>query len=60
MVDKRGALILIVITTIGAPIGVWLLQFASTDLVWWLYVGVLVFLAAYVRAIKPLASSPST
>ena len=29
MVDKRGALVLIVITTIGAPIGVWLLQFAS-------------------------------
>jgi uncharacterized membrane protein YfcA len=46
LVDKRGALILIVITTIGAPVGVWLLQFASTDLVWWLYVGVLVFLAA--------------
>ena len=45
MVDKRGALILIIVTTIGAPIGVWLLQFASTDLVWWLYVGVLVFLA---------------
>ncbi len=41
MVDKRGALILVVITTIGAPLGVWLLQFASTDLVWWLYVGVL-------------------
>ena len=46
MVDKRGALILVTITTIGAPIGVWLLQFASVDLVWWLYVGVLLFLAA--------------
>jgi hypothetical protein len=45
MVDKRGALILVIITTIGAPVGVWLLQFASTDLIWWLYVGVLVFLA---------------
>jgi uncharacterized membrane protein YfcA len=45
MVDKRGALILVIITTIGAPLGVWLLQFASVDLVWWLYVGVLVFLA---------------
>lgn len=45
MVDKRGALILVIITTIGAPVGVWLLQFASVDLVWWLYVGVLVFLA---------------
>lgn len=51
MVDKRGALILVVITTIGAPVGVWLLQFASTDLVWWLYVGVLIFLA--VRMLMP-------
>jgi uncharacterized membrane protein YfcA len=55
MVDKRGALILIVITTIGAPIGVWLVQFASTDLVWWLYVGVLVFLA--VRMLMPKRAS---
>jgi hypothetical protein len=38
-------LILVAITTIGAPVGVWLLQFASTDQIWWLYVGVLVFLA---------------
>lgn len=46
MVDKRGALILVTITTIGAPLGVWLLQFASVDFIWWLYVGVLLFLAA--------------
>ena len=51
MVDWRSAIPLVVITTIGAPIGVWLLQFASTDLVWWLYVGVLVFLA--VRMLLP-------
>jgi uncharacterized membrane protein YfcA len=51
MVDRRGALVLVVITTIGAPLGVWLLQFATTDLVWWLYVGVLVFLA--LRMILP-------
>ncbi len=51
MVDRRGALALVVITTIGAPLGVWLLQFATTDLVWWLYVGVLVFLA--LRMILP-------
>ncbi len=55
MVDKRGALILVVITTIGAPIGVWLLQFASTSVVWWLYVGVLVFLA--VRMLLPRRAS---
>ena len=55
MVDNRGALILVVITTICAPVGVWLLQFASTDLVWWLYVGVLVFLA--VRMLLPKGAS---
>ena len=47
MVDKRGALILVTITTVCAPIGVWLLQFATVDLVWWLYVGVLLFLAFF-------------
>ena len=55
MVDRRGALILVVITTIGAPVGVWLLQFASTDLIWWLYVGVLVFLA--IRMALPKGAS---
>ena len=55
MVDRRGALILVIITTIGAPLGVWLLQFASTDVVWWLYVGVLVFLA--VRMAMPKRAS---
>jgi uncharacterized membrane protein YfcA len=55
MVDRRGALILVTITTFGAPLGVWLLQFASTDLVWWLYVGVLVFLA--VRMALPKRAS---
>ncbi len=51
LVDRRGALILVIITTIGAPLGVWLLQFATVDLVWWLYVGVLVFLA--IRMLLP-------
>ncbi len=55
MVDRRGALILVIITTIGAPIGVWLLQFASTDQIWWIYVGVLVFLA--VRMAMPKRAS---
>jgi uncharacterized membrane protein YfcA len=55
MVDRRGALILVIITTIGAPLGVWLLQFASTDLIWWLYVGVLVFLA--IRMALPKGAS---
>jgi uncharacterized membrane protein YfcA len=55
MVDKRGALILVTITTIFAPIGVWLLQFATVDLIWWLYVGVLLFLA--VRMALPKGAS---
>ncbi|GIV89813.1 MAG: UPF0721 transmembrane protein [Chloroflexus sp.] len=45
MVDWRTALPLLIITTIVAPIGVWLLQFVPTTTVWWIYVGVLVFLA---------------
>ena len=55
MVDKRGALILVTITAIGAPLGVWLVQFASPDLVWWIYVGVLLFLA--VRMALPKGAS---
>ena len=45
MVDWRTAIPLLIITTIVAPIGVWLLQFVSVDVLWWIYVGVLVFLA---------------
>jgi uncharacterized membrane protein YfcA len=55
MVDKQGALILVSVATVVAPIGVWLLQFASTDLVWWLYVGVLCFLA--LRMLLPSGAS---
>jgi len=45
MVDWRTAIPLVLITTIAAPIGVWLLQLVSTSTVWWIYVGVLFFLA---------------
>ena len=51
MVDWRSAIPLVAITTIGAPIGVLLLQYASTTQVWWLYVAVLVFLA--IRMLLP-------
>ena len=51
MVDRRSAFVLVAITTLCAPIGVWLLNYASTALVWWLYVAVLVFLA--VRMLLP-------
>lgn len=52
MVDWRTAVPLLVITTLVAPIGVWLLQFASTTVVWWIYIGVLLFLA-YRMAFPP-------
>jgi len=56
LVDRQGALVLVVLTTIGAPLGVWLLQFASTEVVWWIYVGVLVFLAIRMLLPKPAAA----
>jgi len=52
MVDWRTAIPLLFITTITAPVGVWLLQFVSTIVVWWIYVAVLVFLA-YRMAFPP-------
>jgi len=52
MVDWRTAVPLLIITTIVAPIGVWLLQFVPTNVVWWIYVGVLLFLA-YRMAFPP-------
>lgn len=52
MVDWRTAVPLLIITTIVAPAGVWLLQFVPTDVVWWIYVGVLFFLA-YRMAFPP-------
>jgi uncharacterized protein len=51
MVDRRGAIALVVITTIGAPLGVWLVQQVTVETVWWLYVAVLIFLA--VRMLLP-------
>ncbi len=52
MVDWRTAIPLLIITTLVAPLGVWLLQFVSTAVIWWIYVGVLVFLA-YRMAFPP-------
>jgi uncharacterized membrane protein YfcA len=52
MVDKRAAIPLLVITTLGAPLGVLILQFVPTTIVWWIYVTVLVFLA-YRMAFPP-------
>lgn len=45
MVDWRTGIPLLLITTVVAPIGVWLLQFITTTALWWIYVSVLFFLA---------------
>jgi uncharacterized protein len=52
MVDWRTAVPLLIVTTIVAPLGVWLLQFVPTTIVWWIYVLVLFFLA-YRMAFPP-------
>lgn len=52
MVDWRTAVPLLIVTTIAAPIGVLVLRFTSTAVLWWLYVAVLVFLA-YRMAVPP-------
>lgn len=53
MVDWRTAVPLLFITTLVAPIGVWLLDFVPTTIIWWIYVGVLIFLA-YRMAFPPM------
>jgi len=45
MVDWRTAIPLLAITTLVAPLGVWILRFVPTNIVWWIYVWVLLFLA---------------
>jgi uncharacterized membrane protein YfcA len=52
MVDWRTAVPLLIISTLLAPLGVWLLQFVPTTIVWWIYVVVLLFLA-YRMAFPP-------
>lgn len=53
MVDLRTGIPLLVLTTAAAPVGVYLLRFASTATVWWIFVGVLGFLAARMVTKKP-------
>jgi uncharacterized protein len=52
MVDWRTAIPLLIIATIFAPLGVWLLQFFPTITLWWIYTAVLFFLA-YRMAFPP-------
>lgn len=45
MVDLRTGVPLMILTTLAAPVGVYLLRFVETATVWWVFVGVLIFLA---------------
>ncbi len=45
MVDLKTAIPLVILTTLAAPVGVYLLRFVGTATIWWIFVGVLVFLA---------------
>lgn len=44
MVDLRTGVSLMILTTLAAPVGVYLLRFVETATVWWVFVGVLIFL----------------
>jgi len=45
MVDLKTGIPLVILTTLAAPLGVYLLRFVETITIWWVFVGVLVFLA---------------
>lgn len=58
MVDLRTGIPLLILTTLAAPAGVYLLRFVSTATVWWIFVGVLVFLAARMIMKRPGSAGP--
>ncbi len=58
MVDLKTAIPLIILTTLAAPVGVYLLRFVETRAVWWIFVGVLVFLAVQMATRKPPVDAP--
>ncbi|MCL4465496.1 MAG: sulfite exporter TauE/SafE family protein [Chloroflexi bacterium] len=47
MVDWRTALPVLVVSALAAPLGVWLLRLVPTNVVWWVYVGALIFVACH-------------
>ncbi len=44
MVDLKTGIPLVILTTLAAPVGVYLLRFVETGTIWWIFVGVLIFL----------------
>ncbi len=53
MVDLKTAIPLVILTTVAAPLGVYLLRFVETSTIWWIFVGVLIFLAIRMATKKP-------
>jgi len=60
MVDYKTAIPLLLITTAVAPLGVYLLRFVDETTVWWIFIGVLIFLAYRMAFVKPKSESDLT
>ena len=60
MVDYKTAIPLLLITTAVAPLGVYLLRFVDETTVWWIFVGVLLFLAYRMAFVKPKSDKDLT
>lgn len=58
MVDLRTGIPLVILTTLAAPVGVFLLRFVETITIWWIFVGVLVFLAVRMATRKGGGGGP--
>ena len=58
MVDLKTAIPLVILTTLAAPLGVYLLRFVETATIWWIFVGVLVFLAVRMATRKAGGGGP--
>lgn len=52
MVDYKTAIPLLLITTAMAPLGVYLLRFVDETTVWWIFAGILLFLAYRMACVK--------
>jgi uncharacterized membrane protein YfcA len=54
----KTAISLLILTTLAAPVGVYLLRFVETATIWWIFVGVPVFLAIRMATRKAGADGP--
>lgn len=58
MVDLKTGIPLVILTTLAAPVGVYLLRFVETATIWWIFVGVLIFLAIRMATRKAAGDAP--